>query len=176
MTKAVIIFGFLIAFAAGLVVGLRPCVEAQPPPPRPSRHGGWLAAELDLTAEQREQMDAIWSEIAFRGRHEREEQRRELLRQRDEAIVSLIRPEDQPKYEAHLAEHAEQMDALEREWRDAFKSAVEQTKAILTPEQQARYERMLQRGPSERGRSDWRRGDRGRGLDRKQASDAEHRN
>lgn len=163
MTKATIVFGFLVAFGAGLVVGLRPRAETPAPPARSGRHGGWLAAHLDLAPEQRDQMDAIWSEMASRGRHQREQTRRELIRERDEAIAGLIRPEDRPRYEAILAGHAEQMEALEREMRETFRNAVERTKAILTPEQQAKYEQLLRRKPSERGRPDWRRPDHGRG-------------
>jgi Spy/CpxP family protein refolding chaperone len=179
MTRLVVALGFLVAFAAGFVVGVRQRPLDDALPPKPARDGGWLAAELKLTPDQQERMDAIWSETAFRGRHEREERRREITRARDEAIVGLIRAEDQPKYEEILARHEEQMDALDREWKDAFHDAVRQTKEILTPEQRERYERLLERKPSDRGRQDWRRSDRGRGPepepDRERGRDRDRR-
>ncbi|HOA73790.1 MAG TPA: Spy/CpxP family protein refolding chaperone [Phycisphaerae bacterium] len=160
MTKAVVACGFLVAFAAGFVVGLRPR-EPEPSSDRP------LAAELKLTPEQREAMHRIWSETASRGRQEREERRRELIRQRDEAILELIPPEDRAKYEEILAHYKQQMDAQDREWKEAFAAAVEQTKQILTPEQRADYEKWLERQRSQRGRPDWRhRPDRGAGSGR----------
>lgn len=173
MTKLVVFVGFFVAFAAGFTVGLRPRPAAPSPTSRPSGPGGWLAAELDLTTEQQEQLDRIWEDTAFRGRHDREEQRRALVRERDEAIVALIRPEDKPKYEALLEEYARRLDALEEEWKSAFQSAVEKTKEILTPEQRAKYEEIRKRHESDRGRPDrWRRdrdrdGGPGRGRDRR---------
>lgn len=161
MTKVVVVLGFLVAFAAGLAVGLRPRPAAPAPTTRPSRHGGWLAAELKLTPEQQEQMEKIWSETAFRGRHEREGRRRELMRQRDEAIVNLIRPEDKANYEDALKTFSEQMEALDSESRLAFQSAVEQTREILSPDQRTRYDELRQRQDSGRGRRDWRDRDRG---------------
>jgi Spy/CpxP family protein refolding chaperone len=160
MTRLVVVFGFLVAFAAGLVVGLRPRPAAPAPTTRPSRHGGWLAAELKLTPEQQEQMEKIWSETAFRGRHDREEQRRELTRQRDDAIANLIRPEDKPAYEEALKTFSDRTEALDNESRLAFQAAVEQTKQILSPQQRTRYEQFRQRQESERGRRDWRGRDR----------------
>ncbi len=149
-----IAFISLVAFAAGLAVGLRPRAVTPAPTTRPSRHGGWLAAELKLTPEQQEQMEKIWSETAFRGRHDREEQRRELARRRDQAIADLIRPEDKPKYEQALKAYSDQVEALDNESRLAFQAAVEQTKQILTPEQRTRYEQLRQHQESERGRHD----------------------
>lgn len=166
MTRWVVAFGFLVAFAAGYVVGLRPQKEAPAPTTRPSRRGGWLAAELKLTPEQQRQLDAIWSETASRGRQDREERRREIMRQRDEAIAALIPPGDQAKYEQVRKDFSSNMDALDQEWKRGFREAVEKTKSILTPEQKAKYERLLERheppdrGPRDHGRDDRRRDDR----------------
>jgi Spy/CpxP family protein refolding chaperone len=128
---------------------------------RPSRHGGWLASELKLTPEQQEKMEKIWSDTAFRGRHDREEKRRELIRDRDQAIANLIRPEDKPKYDQVLKTYAERTETLDNESRLAIQSAVEQTKQILTPEQRARYEQLRQHEDGERSRHDGRGRDRG---------------
>jgi len=168
MTKSVITIGFLVAFAAGLVVGMNPRQGVAPEPAKPSRRGGWLAAELNLSPQQQQQLDAIWSETAWRGGREREDRRRQLIRERDEAIVALIRPEDKPKYDEILKNYTDQTAALEREWRGSFQTAVERTKEVLTPEQRVKYEEMLKRHESERGPRDWRRGDRDRdgGRDR----------
>ena len=40
MTRAVVMIGFLIAFAAGLGVGVRVLGEGAAPAARPARHGG----------------------------------------------------------------------------------------------------------------------------------------
>jgi hypothetical protein len=50
MTKIVVIIGFVVSFAAGLIVGVasRTTSVAAPATTRPTRVG-WLASELNLT-------------------------------------------------------------------------------------------------------------------------------
>lgn len=167
MAKIMVIVGFLVAFAAGLTVGLelrRPSVAQVPtvepttrsttgPTTRGSRSpGGWFASQLNLTPEQREQMDAIWSDLARSGRREMDRRRDELREQRDAAIVELLGPDNKPEYAAILERYEEQHRDLFREMRSRFERAVEQTNALLTPEQQAKYKELLARHrPPERG-------------------------
>ncbi len=161
MTKFVVLLSFMAAFAAGLVVGFQVRRPTAPPETQPGRRGGWLAKELNLTPAQQEELDRIWSQTARSGGREREERRRQLVRERDQTIAALIRPEDEWMYDEILREYAEQMDELEREWRASFQAAVERTRQILTPEQRARYDDLLQRRQRDREPHDWRRGDRG---------------
>jgi Spy/CpxP family protein refolding chaperone len=84
MAKLMVVIGFLVAFAAGLTVGieLRQTSVAQPPlaggpmpttttrpTTRQSRGPGWID-ELKLTADQKQKMDQIWSSLARDGRAE----------------------------------------------------------------------------------------------------------
>ncbi|HSW46657.1 MAG TPA: periplasmic heavy metal sensor [Phycisphaerae bacterium] len=151
MTKAIVIAGFVLAFAAGLVAGIQWRRPACGPMQRPSGPSGWLAAELNLTAAQKEQLNEIWSETAKSGRHDREDRCRQLNRERDEAIAGLIRPEDKPRYDEIVKKSSDRADKLEQEWRRSFESAVERTKQILTPDQRVKYEEILQRHQKERG-------------------------
>src|ERR1044072_4686564 len=100
MTKFVVILGFLIAFAAGLVVGIESRQSnAAAPTTRPSR-AGWLAGELNLTTQQQEQLSKIWSETARRGRSpEQEDRRHQLRKERDESIAALVAPQDKTRFE-----------------------------------------------------------------------------
>jgi len=160
MTRVLIIAGFLIAFAAGWMVGLKWPGVKESPNTRSGRHGGWLAAELKLSPEQKEQMREIWSETARRGGRERMDRRRQATCERDEAIAALIRPEDKPRYDEILKEYAEQSGEQDREWRESYQTAVKRTKAILTPEQRTRYEELLQRQQWDRSTRDRHRGER----------------
>lgn len=162
MAKAVVIVGFVVAFAAGLVVGFESRQKVAQPTTRPSHHTGWLAAELNLSPQQQERMREIWSKTAERGGRDRENRRRQLYRQRDEAIAALIRPEDKPRYEEILKSHADQLAALDREWRGSFQASVERTKEILTAEQRVKYEELLRRHESQRGSGERHHGERGR--------------
>ncbi len=165
MTRLLVTIGFLIAFAAGLVVSpeLRHKTQAVPTS-RPSRHTGWLTTELNLTPQQQEQLREIWSQPPpDSGRQRGEDRKWQYLRERNDAIAGLIRPEDKPRYEAIIKDFEAKNEVLEREMRAGFQAAVDRTKQILTPEQRAKYEELLQRHDADRSRRDWRRPDRERG-------------
>ncbi len=175
MTKLVVLIGFCVAFAAGLTVGMSRHGGPQASSPatqltsRPS-HRGFLPSELNLSADQQEQLSKIWSETARGGRGEQDDRRRQLRQKRDETIASLIRPEDKDKYEQAIKDYGDQTSAMDREMRDRFKKAVEATKQLLTPEQRTKYEEILSRhsfgqpgGSPGRGRGDSNRNDGGRG-------------
>lgn len=158
MTRLMVMMGFLVAFGAGLTVGMR----MQPTPPavsgpttRPTTRGSsWLVAELDLTSEQQEQMRQIWSETVGRGRRQVEEQRRQLRQERDRAIEELFGEELKPKYEQILRDYAQRNSELDRQWRSMYQEAVERTRQILTDEQRARYDQLRLHEPDRGGRED----------------------
>lgn len=168
MAKIMVVVGFLVAFAAGLTIGLesrQTSVAAPALPPegttkpstRQGRGPGWLESELKLSAEQKKQMDKIWSELARGGgREEMDRRRRQFREERDQAILALVKPDDKPTYDAILQNYRDQQQSLEREMRANFENAVKQTNEILTVDQQAKYKELLSRHrPSDRG------GDRG---------------
>jgi Spy/CpxP family protein refolding chaperone len=166
MAKIMVVIGFLIAFAAGLAVGVemrRPSVAQAPTPLEPPTRtttgpstrrspGGWIASELNLSPEQRKKMDAIWSEVAKGGREEMDKERDALRKQRDEAILALVGTDNKAKYDDIQKNYRDQQQAMERKMRGRFEKAVEETKAILDDEQREKYEKLLarHRPPSDR--------------------------
>jgi Spy/CpxP family protein refolding chaperone len=158
LPKVVLITGFLIAFAAGLVVGLGVRKEAVAGAAtggatRPSRHS-FLTTELGLTQAQQEQMRKIWSDAAHRGGREQDERRRQFRKERDDAVAALVPEADKPKYEAANKQYAERMAAMEKEWRASYAGAVERTKQILTDEQRQKYEELLKKQEADRAARD----------------------
>jgi Spy/CpxP family protein refolding chaperone len=162
VTKVVVIFGFLMAFAAGLIVGMnRPqrLVANAPTDAKPSssttrpgpRGPGELDALLNLRPEQKEQLKKIWSDMAERGRKQHEERRNQLREQRDQKIQSLLTPEQKAQFEKAHADYDEQRKALDREMRANFEQAVEATKAVLDPDQKVKYEQWLAKRSWDRG-------------------------
>jgi Spy/CpxP family protein refolding chaperone len=159
MTKVVLVIGFVVAFCAGLVSGLAVrgrealatvSAPAATRPVGPGGPGGLLAAELGLTAEQREQMNRIWGENARSLRHQQDQRRAQFRKEREDAIAALIRPEDRAKYDEVLRAHAQHMTDLEHELRGSWQKGVEETRKILTPEQRVKYEDFLKRREAER--------------------------
>jgi len=158
MTKVVLITGFLIAFAAGLVVGLgmrKEAVAGGGPgtATRPSRHS-FLTTELGLSQAQQDQMRKIWSEAAHRGGREQDDRRRQFRKERDDAIAGLVPDADKAKYEAANKQYADRMTAMEQEWRASYAAAVDRTKQILTPEQRQKYEDLLKKQEADRAARD----------------------
>jgi Spy/CpxP family protein refolding chaperone len=157
MTKVVLIIGFVVAFAAGLVSGLavrgREVIASPVATTRPASTGGpggLLATELGLTPEQREQMNRIWRDNARTLRHQQDQRRGQIRKERDEAIAALVRPEDREKYDQVLRTHNERLAEVDRELRARWQTGVEETRKILTPEQRVKYEEFLKRREADR--------------------------
>ena len=153
MTKLVVIIGFCIAFAAGLTVGMsrsRPIANEGTPPTslptsRPS-HRGFFLSELNVTPEQHEQLNKIW-DFAHTGRGEQDKQRQALREKRDTTIQSLIPAENREKFDKAMSDYREGLAEMDRAMRERVNKAVEETKAILTPEQRTKFEEILKRHP-----------------------------
>ena len=183
MTKLVVALGFCVAFAAGLAVGLQQgrrsavsSVNPQPPTtmraaPGRGRGQSFLVQQLNLTPQQQQELQKIWSDMAGPARGDQEDRRRQLRNEREDAVAALVRPEDYGKLDQILRNSREQFTALDAETKAKFDAAVEKTKAILTPEQRTKYEDLLNRhqfpgprgGPGGPGGPDHEHGDRGPG-------------
>jgi len=161
VTRFVVIIGFLVAFAAGFVVGQRRLGSgpANGGPSgigsttRPSgRDRGWMERELNLNGEQKERMKEIWADFARGGPREHEEKRRALRRQRDEEIAALVRPESMREYDEIQNRYDDAVAALDKDMRQKFEERVKQTKEILTPEQREKYETIFKDRERDRDR------------------------
>ncbi len=147
-SRMIVVLLFILAFGAGLSVA-KVFDRSKPQPPQ--RGPSWLSAELNLTPQQRQAMLSIWDNLNNAGFDEGD-RRRELGRQRNEAIRRLI-PEDQQHLLAQInEEYARQMGELSSQRRQRFDEAMEKTKAVLTPQQREKYEEILQRRQEERRR------------------------
>lgn len=157
MTRLMVTIGFVVAFLAGLIVGLNRFGQRHDPPGAASgqpwaRHGeappdrgGFLASQLSLSPDQQKQMREIWSQAVGAGRGLMDERRRELRQQREEAIAALIRPEDKASYEAIVNDYARRSVEQDQQWRRAYDEAMQKTRQILTPQQLEKYEQLTQR-------------------------------
>lgn len=162
MTRLMVTGGFVVAFLAGLIVGLTRLAPQAPQAggdgDRPRDRGSWLVEQLSLTPDQQQQMKAIWDEAAKSGHRQQRDQRRRMKETLDAEIAALIREEDRPRYEQLRADYDAKIAAMEAEWKRAFQNAVERTKAILTPEQREKYESILARQQWDGGQRDRNRG------------------
>lgn len=165
MTKLIVITGFIVAFAAGLMAGFawkgNPVAAAAPSSSSqpgansggPRGPGSWIAQQLSLTPDQQKQMKDIWSEVSHRGGREARDKRGQIRREQEEAIAKLVREEDKAAYQKIVDDAKAKIDALEAEGKRSFENAVIKTKAILNADQLKKYEGILSKppGPPDRG-------------------------
>ncbi|HUS57239.1 MAG TPA: hypothetical protein VM141_01185 [Planctomycetota bacterium] len=137
-TKLVVLLGFCTAFAAGAAAGMTFTRATHRPP-----HLSYLSRELDLTSRQREQMQQIWSEVLRAPMRPEHEQRQALQREKEEALLELLTPEQKTKRNEIVQEHDRKIAELAAARKRAFDEAVQQTKQMLTEPQREKYEEML---------------------------------
>jgi Spy/CpxP family protein refolding chaperone len=140
-TKSLLLLSFALVFIAGAAIGRL----MAPKPESGGDRRSWLTEELQLSVEQRERMEEIWSEVMGRLRSPDRDQRREMAAERDQAVMDLLSEEQRAQYGEIHAEFDRKMDELSEEREAAFHEAVEKTKQILTPEQRVKYEELLTR-------------------------------
>ena len=149
----IITFAFVVALFGGVAVGL---LGARMPASREPR--SWLADELNLSSDQRDQMRAIWQDVS-KGRQSDGERRRALDKERTEAVVALLSNEQKAQYDKIQQDFSARMQEMSKQREQAFADAQTRTKAMLTEEQRVKYEQLMQKRREEKGN----RGDRRHG-------------
>jgi hypothetical protein len=112
-----------------------------------------LSTELQLTQEQRDKMREIWSDSGLH--RDGFDRRRQMQKERDDAVVALLTPEQRKSYDQVQERFTQQMAEMAKEREAMFQKAVERTKAILNDKQRAKYVELLKNGslgPPGRGR------------------------
>jgi Spy/CpxP family protein refolding chaperone len=139
----------VLVLSAGLVVGR---LSAHlPMAARPIDHNrGWLPDTLDLTPDQHQKMDAIWADVK-QQMDKNGDRRRALDRERDNAIRSLLTPEQLTAYDKIFdGYHAHRAD-LDKERGQLFRTANERSRALLTADQQVKWDAMAKDMRDHRG-------------------------
>jgi hypothetical protein len=151
----------LLVLGAGVVVGRlsdhlpmrTPNAATQEQRPR-----SWLVDQLKLTTDQRQKMDAIWA--ATRQEFDKDfEERRAQQKDRDQAILNLLSPQQRVAYDKINNDYHAASDDLFKDRQKALQDANDQTRALLSSEQQKIYDLMSKemqrngpRGPGGPGR------------------------
>ena len=148
-SRTVLSIAAILVLSAGLVVGRLsdriPAVRSVPPGGHGGHGGdpghGWFTDALDLSVDQRRQMDAIWSDV--RGQIGKTwDQRHDLDRKRDAAVRALLTPQQAAAYDKVWADYRVGRTALDKERDQLVRDANERSKALLTDAQKARWEAM----------------------------------
>ncbi|HXE51677.1 MAG TPA: Spy/CpxP family protein refolding chaperone [Tepidisphaeraceae bacterium] len=144
--KYVLILAFLLVCAAGASVGVVVDRQVHAPRPRENPKRGF-AGMLNLTPEQQEKMKSIWSKVE-QVRNQTFHERHDIEQQRESDVVSLLSKEQKEQYDQIQQRHRQQVEALKTEMGQAVHEAEQETRAMLNPEQQKKYDEFRARmGP-----------------------------
>jgi Spy/CpxP family protein refolding chaperone len=139
-SKLVLLIAVILVLSAGVVVGRLwtrwPMVTgasgAQP---------SWLADQLDLSAEQRQQMDAIWADVNPKI-DQNWERHRSLDHERDRAIQDLLTPEQWTAYGKIFDEFRARQTELHNEREKLVHDAEARSRALLNDSQRQKLDAM----------------------------------
>ncbi len=134
---------FTVALGTGFVVGM----GMTRPPIGPKIQGhSWLVDKLQLSPEQSEKIKAVWSENLHDTGKRRSDSIKQFRKDRDDALMSLLSPEQKAAYEKILAHYNDQITELNREQEAQFQAAAGKTKDLLDDHQRQIYDELLKKG------------------------------
>jgi len=133
-----------LVLGAGMVIGRistqLPSAAATQPTTQPGR---WFDEQLNLSADQRKQMETIWGDVranmgkTFEGRDA-------ISKERDAAVQELLTPEQKIAYDKIYETYRAKRDEMDKQREKLFADANQRSRAILSPEQQKRWDAISQ--------------------------------
>lgn len=141
-SKLIVLFlaMFVIAASAGVMIGR---LIARPSYSQETRRGStFLREELQLTADQSEKMRPLWESARDTARACAAEAE-QVQHENDSQLRALLTDEQKGQYEEVSRKNHAKIVALDARRKEAFRGAVDLTRAILNPEQQKSYEQIL---------------------------------
>jgi Spy/CpxP family protein refolding chaperone len=140
-SRVVLSIAAVLTLGAGVVMGrLSARAGAAAVHGGPGGHG-WFIDALDLTPDQRKQMDAIWADA--RGQMAKSaDHRHELDKKRDKDVRALMSPEQLAAYDKVWADYHAARASLDLDRDKVMREANDRSKALLTDGQKARWEAM----------------------------------
>ena len=154
-TRVILMSAFLLVMCAGVVVG-RLWNQL---PIRAKTAGGspsWLADQLNLRPDQRQQMDAIWGETGPKIQKSFE-MRQELDRERDQTIQELLTPAEWTAYDKIVEDFRAKRATLDKDRHQLVMDANAKSMALLDDVQKKKWEELRElhmhdwHGPHGRG-------------------------
>ena len=143
--KLIFVVGFLVAFAAGLMVGMVGGRATAAPSAAIHVGHSWLGEELDLTSQQQDQIHKIWADVTRDGPGGGQRWG-QMDKQRDQEVRALLTPEQLPGYDQILRAHHERVDAIRAETRKApYEEAERRTREILTDSQRLKFDEITRK-------------------------------
>lgn len=148
--KILLVPTVVLVLAAGMVIGRissKLPVAATQPTEKP---GGWFDEQLNLSADQRKQMDAIWGDVR-QNMGKTFEGRQTIDKERDQAIRDLLSDDQKKQYDAIYESYRAKRTEMDKQREKMFADANQRSRALLNEEQQKRWD-VLSKERQGRGR------------------------
>jgi Spy/CpxP family protein refolding chaperone len=129
-----------LVLCAGVVLGR---LWAQLPVKMPEHGQGpsWIADQLNLTSEQRQQMDAVWAQT-MQKIGQTMDQRHECDKQRDTAVTALLTEQQRAAYEKIMSDYHGKRSELDKQRDSLIHDADDRSRALLDDVQKARWDEL----------------------------------
>jgi len=154
-TKGVIFLAFLLAMGAGVAVGMLGSRSLPSNTARGTDASTWLANELQLTPDQQQKMNRIWSEMLASKGHQYGEEFRAIQQQREAAIAALMTEQQQMQCNKLNEEYAAKWRDLWKRMEQDFSTAADKTRKLLNDSQRKRYDAILEKFHADHATPDW---------------------
>ncbi len=128
----------VLVLGAGMVIGRISTRLPATTQPTDKPHG-WFDEQLNLSADQRKQMDSIWGDV-FKNVGKTFEGRSTLDKDRDQAIQELLSDDQKKTYAAIQDNYRTQRGDMDKQREKLFADANAKSRAILTEDQQKRWD------------------------------------
>lgn len=117
------------------------------------QHGAgpsWFAQQLNLSATQKQQMDAVWAETRLKI-DQSFDRRRQIDRQRDAALQALLSDEQRAAYQKIVADYRAQRAEADKQRESLIHDAESRSRALLDETQQKKWDELAKDMHSHRG-------------------------
>lgn len=118
----------------------------------PHEHGNpsWIAEQLNLSAAQKQQMDALWAETRLKI-DQSSDRRRQMDRQRDAEIQAMLSDEQRTAFQKIMnGYHGQRADA-DKQRESVIHDAEARSRALLDETQQKKWDELAKDMHSHRG-------------------------
>jgi Spy/CpxP family protein refolding chaperone len=142
----ILILAFLTVFGAGVVVEhvWRHVADTD-------HHDSFLKYQLNLTQQQTDQMRKIFDDAMSHSRETFDARRRDLVKERDDAIRALIPATNQQHLDQILADFTTKMGQLDSDRRLVFVAAHDRIKReVLTADQAVKFDELTKQHEEQR--------------------------
>jgi hypothetical protein len=151
--KVVFLTTVLLVLGAGVTVGRLSAHLSETPlqTQSPHRRTDWVAAELNLSTQQHQQMDAIWADVS-KNRTKIFDQRRALTDERDQGITKMLTEAQRIGYDKVLKDYRAKLDDLNKESDKAIADANLRSQELLDKDQKKIWDNITAERIQGRGR------------------------